>query len=54
MDVLTGPMMQSLENRLAYNNERQSQLELEKQQLLKLVEERGHKSDLKSTSVWLQ
>jgi len=43
--------MQSLENRLAYNNERQSQLELEKQQLLKLVEERGHKSDLKSTSV---
>lgn len=51
MDVLTGPMMQSLENRLAYNKERQSQLEMEKQQLLKLVEEGGQKSDLKSTSM---
>ena len=51
MDVLTGPMMQSLENRLAYNKERARQLELEKLQLTQLVEKGDQDSGRKSTFV---
>ena len=51
MDVLTGPMMQSLENRLAHNKDTIRQLELEKEQLTQQAQDDGLISDLKGTSV---
>ena len=51
MDVLTGPMMQSLENRLAHNKDTIRQLELEKEQLTQQAQDDGLISDIKGTTV---